>query len=76
MIEEENQKDVDNGKYFSYNDFGYIERLNQLNRRNNFCPKIKNKLTFFSVIATKPVEIVFGRKNDNVKEVNWNYVTA
>ena len=62
MIENENEKNVDNGKYYSNNNFGYIKKLNELNRRNRFCPKIKNKLTFFSVIAKKPVDIVFGRK--------------
>ena len=26
MIENENEKNVDNGKYYSYNDFWYIEK--------------------------------------------------
>ena len=40
----------------------------------SFAPKQKNKLTLFSVIATKPVEIVFARTVDNIKWVNQNYV--
>ena len=35
----------------------------------SFAPKQKNKLTLFSVIATKPVEIVFARTVDNIKWV-------
>ena len=34
------------------------------------------KLTFFTVIATKPVDIVFEQTIDNIKEVNQNYVTS
>ena len=32
------------------------------------------KLTFFAVIATKPVEIVFEKKIDKIEEINRNYV--
>ena len=39
----------------------------ELNRRNKFCSITKNKLTFFSVIATKPVDIVFNKTIDNIK---------
>ena len=34
----------------------------------------EKKPTFFAVIATKPVEIVFEQKIDNINEVNQNYV--
>ena len=33
----------------------------------------KNKLTFFSVISTKPVKIV---SVDNIKDINQNYVAT
>ena len=33
-----------------------------------------NKLSLFYVIATKPVDIVFKQKNEDIKEVNKNYV--
>ena len=39
----------------------------------SFAPK-KNRNTFFAVIATKPVDIMFKQTIDNIKEVNWNYV--
>ena len=45
------------------------------NRRNKFFSKTKNKLTFFSVIAMKRVEIVFKQPIDNIKENNRKYVT-
>ena len=38
-----------------------------------FSPKQK-LITFFSVISTKPVEIVFEQTIDNIKEVNRNHV--
>ena len=37
--------------------------------------KTKDKLTFFDVIAKKPVEIVLEQMIDNVKQFNRNYVT-
>ena len=37
-----------------------------------FSPK---KLTFFSVIEMKPVDILLDQMVDNMKEVNRNYVT-
>ena len=37
--------------------------------------KTNNKLTFFYIIETKPVEIVFDETADNIKEVNQNYIT-
>ena len=46
-----------------------------MNGRNKFHSKTKDKLTLFSVIATKSVEIVFEKTIDNIKEVNWYYVT-
>ena len=31
---------------------------------------LQKKLTFLAVIATKPLEIVFDKNTDNIKEVN------
>ena len=47
--------------------------------KNEICPIVgtifaPKKLTFFSMIAAEPVEIVFYKKIDNKKEVNRNYV--
>ena len=39
-----------------------------------YLPK-KNKLTLFSVIETKHIDIVFWEKNYSIKEVNRNYTT-
>ena len=40
----------------------------------SFSPKIKNKITFLSVMLTKPVELLFKQKHDNMKEINQNYL--
>ena len=37
--------------------------------------KNKNKLTFFSVIAMMPVDILFEKTIVKIKYVNWFYVT-
>ena len=34
-----------------------------------------DKLTLFSVIATKPIHIVFEKMIDNINKVNQKYVT-
>ena len=36
---------------------------------------MENKLTLFAVKSTEPVEIVFEKTIDNIKEVNQKYVT-
>ena len=45
------------------------------NHSNKFHFRTKYKLTFFAVIETKPVEIVFEITIDNIKAVHRNYVT-
>ena len=42
-------------------------KKNQSNRRDKFHSRTKNKVTFFTVLATKPVEIVFVQPIDNIK---------
>ena len=37
-------------------------------------PQIINTLTFFSIIETETVDIVFKKIIDNIKDVNQNYV--
>ena len=37
---------------------------------------MENKLTLFAVKSTEPVEIVFEKTIDNIKEVNQKYVTS
>ena len=66
---------VNNGKYDSYNDFVKTKKENQSNPRSKFCSKTKHKLTFLSVIVTKPVEILFDQIIDNIKRLIKNYVT-
>ena len=39
----------------------------------SFAPKQKNKLALFAVIATKPVDIIFEKTIDNIKQVNQKY---
>ena len=39
----------------------------------SFAPE-KNMLTFFAVIASKPIEIVFKQTNDNIKDFDKKYV--
>ena len=50
-------------------------KLKESNLKHNFFSKTKQKLTFFAVIVTKYVEIVFNQTIDNIKEVNWKCVT-
>ena len=40
----------------------------------SFSPKQK-KLILFAVIEKIYVDFIFEKKFDNIKEVNWNYVT-
>ena len=42
--------------------------------KEQISPKAKNKLTLFSVILTKLVDIVFKQTIDNIKEGNKNYI--
>ena len=37
--------------------------------------KTENNLTFFAIIATNPVDIVFEQPVDIIKKENINYVT-
>ena len=50
---------ADNGKWYSYNDFRYIE--NKISRivGTSFSPKQSNKIDLFAVIAMKHLDIVF-----------------
>ena len=47
-----------------------ISKIKSVESQEQFCSKTKNKLTLFSVIATKPVDILFEKTIDNIKEVN------
>ena len=67
---------LDNGTWIHYNPLfgmthimalGRSKKQNHPNHRNKFCSKTKHMLTLFSVIATKPVDIMFGQSVDNIQ---------
>ena len=51
----------------------YVDKKKQSNIRDNFLSKTRIKLALFSVIAMKSVEVVFEKKINKIKEMNWKY---
>ena len=49
-------------------------KIKSVESQEDFFLQNKKKLTFFYIIETKPVDIVFKKTIDNMKEVNKNYV--
>ena len=65
---------VDNGKEDSYNEF-MSKKLKRSNCKHNVFSKRKNEIVFFAVVVTKPVDIVFEKTIDKIKDLIQNYVT-
>ena len=76
MFKEKREIKQKNCQQDSYNDFMLSKKQKQFNPRNSFNSKTKNKLNFFAVIATNPLDIVFEKTIDKIKKINPIYVTT
>ena len=53
----------------------FLEIIKSVELQNKLSIKNKNKPTLFDMIMTKPVNIVFEKTIDKIKQVNLFYVT-
>ena len=54
----------------------FFEKMKSVESYKMFLNKKKGKHTFFAVIETKPVDIVFNEMINKIKQMNRKYITT